>query len=320
MVNLFYSNRPFALLLIPIFVAIYSAINSYLPSFHFSETINLGFWGEWKFDYPLVSMISANAFVVLSAILVNLLYNRNEFQDRNSYLPSLIYIVIASSFHSFYYLSGFSISLVFLVLSLRQVIRLNQNEDGRKTVFNTSFLLAVGISFYPVLLCFIPFIFWIIWVFRPFIMRESILALTAILIPFIYAKVFQSNVNISMDKSSFSTVPDEFYWKNLAVVGFISLLLFFMSAKTLLRKIQQGSIRLRKIFNVLIMLIFASLLIAAFEGFAFRKLDAAMLLLIPGVLILPYAFGYKTLRKSSVVLFYILFLVSVGKFFYELPF
>lgn len=319
-VSLFYSNRPMALLLIPIIVSVFSGLNFITNTFHFDAELNLGFWGRWKFNFYWLSAIIANVIIVLNAIILNQVYNRNEFLDRNSYIPSVLYVLTASAFNSFYFLSGFVIAQLFLVLSIRQLLRLNQNEDGRKAVFNASFLLSVAITVYPSLFILVPFIFWIIWVFRPFVLRESMLAIVAILIPLFYSRMFQAIFDIEVNKESFSTISYDYNGAAIVSLAIVMTAMFVMSIKTLLKKIQQSSIRMRKILNVILVLFISFDLIAAFEGFLYQKPDGLLLIALTSSLILSYSFGYKKLRDSGTIIFYVLLLISLGKFFYKLPF
>ena len=318
MVKIFYGNRPYVLYIIPILVGVYAILNYFVP-YHFPEQITrFGFWGDLIPQTSSFSMIFAPALVIISAILLNTTFNKHDFLGRNRYITSLLYITFLSYFHTFYFLDGFSLAQLFVILALRQTFKLNQNEDGRKTVFNISFLLGVASSFYPLLLLSIPFVFWIIWVLRPFILRESILTLIGFIIPLAYSGVYQMFFDYRMDSADFSSNALELNFPDIAILTGLVFFLGLFSVKTYFLRLKVASIRLRKLFNIILMLLLFTLAFSVLPYFLFNKKEALALVFIPAVFILTYAFGFKTQRLLPTFTFYLVFLFSVGKFFVSL--
>ena len=66
----------------------------------------------------------------------------------------------------------------------------------------------------------IPFVFWIIWVLRPFILRESILTLIGFIIPLAYSGVYQMFFDYRMDSADFSSNDADESAYSMAVVHF----------------------------------------------------------------------------------------------------
>ena len=281
---------------------------------------NFGFWGNLLDQSTLLSQISAGAFIFINAILLNTLFNRNGFMESNNFLPALLYVSFMSIFHSFYFLDGFVIASTLLVLALFELLKLNQNEDARRIVFNASFLIGVACTFYPLMLTLIIFLFWMIWVIRPFVLRESVLTVIGLIIPLIYAGIYGSVYNIKLKNHQISSSSSELLLEDVTVMGGIVLLMILLGARTLNAKLQQCSIRLKKLFRVILILANYALLMAIFEYFVFHKKEALSLIFIPLMFFLPYAFGYKKQRSTTTVVFYILILFSVGKFFFPLSF
>lgn len=313
--RIFYGNRPIALYIAPLIVGFYVMVN-YFTEYHVpEENIHFGFWGTLLNQNSKLSSILAPILVLLNALLLNNTFNKHDFLGKNRFLTSLLYIVFLSFFHTFYFLDGFSIGLTFIILSLHQMFRLNQNEDGRKTVFNVAFLLGIATTFYPLLLVSVPFLFWMIWVIRPFIMRESILTLVGFVIPLIYAGVYEMYFEFSMNSEGFSSNAKELNLEDSLLLAGGVLLLALFSLKTFLLRIKQGSIRLRKLFSVIIMLLIFIFIISSLSYLLFNKKDVFAIIFVPLSFILPYAFGFKTLRLIPSITFYLIFLLSVGKFF-----
>ncbi len=314
MVGLFHNNRPLVLILLPFIIAGFVILNLYFPH-HLPEETSFGVWGNHTIKYEWITILLAPLIVLINANLLNTTFNRNQFLERNSYIVSLIYVVFMSFFHSFYYLDGFAIAQVFIVLAVQQIFKLQQNEDARKLSFNIAFLFGLAASCYPVFILSLPFLFWIIWVFRPFDFRESLLTITGFTLPMLYARVNYMVFEIELTTDSFSSSSDERFFLDMVVLATVVFTFFMLSLKKLLQKMQIGSIRLRKLYSILIMLIFLSLGLFALEYFVFHKVQALAMVFISLMFILPFAFGSKTPRPSAVFFFYMCLIFAVGKFF-----
>lgn len=320
MVRIFYSNRSFALLFIPVIIGGFIALNYFFPHHFPHEESHFGMWGGFLPENNWLSQFLAPILILINAIVLNVYFNRNEFLEKNNYLVALLYVTFMSSFHSFYFLDGFAIAQFILGLSLFYFFRLNQNDDARKTVFNVAFLFGVASTFYPLFLLSIPLLYSIIWVMRPFVFRESLLTLVGFVIPLIYAGVYGMYFEIKLEPIDFSSSSSEMIIFDLIFVGSAVVWFLVFSLRTLFKKMQQGSIRIRKLYNILIMLILLSILLTAVEYFAFQKAQTISLILIPLMFIIPYGFGYKKQRSTPTLFYYILLLFSVGKYFYVINF
>ena len=320
MVQLFYGNRSFALLFLPLFVAGYVFLNLYFP-YHLPESsAHFGFWGVLIDQNSLFSQIAAPIMIFSGAIVLNTIFNRNEFFERNNYIVSLLYVTLMSSFHVFYFVDGFAIAQFFLILAVYQMFLLYQNEDGRRRVFNMGFLLGVACTFFPLLLTIILVAFWLMWVLRPFVMRESLLLIVGFLIPLLYGGMYSSYFGVKIQNAQISSTALELRLEDVIIVGGIAFFLILLSFGAMSLKIQQSSIRLKKLFRVILILINFTLFFTILEYFVFHKKESFALVFVPLMFVLPYSFGYKKRREITTVVFYLLFLFSVGKFLYPLTF
>lgn len=320
MVQLFYGNRSFALMFLPLLVILYSILNVYFPYHEPEATAHFGFWGQILSQSNIVSAFIAPAMVFLGAITLNALFNRNDFMERNNYMVSLLYVTLMSIFHSFYYLDGFGISQVFVILALYQMFYLYQNEDGRRRVFNVGFLLGIASTFYPVLISVVLVAFWLVWVIRPFVMRESLLLMVGFLIPLMYGGMYSSFMGIKIQNAEISSAAFELKIEDILVMGGICFFMILLSFGAISTKIQQSSIRLKKLFRIVLILINFTLFLTAFEYLVFHKKEVMALVFVPLMFVLPYSFGYKKLRDVTTVVYYLMFLFSVGKFLFPLSF
>lgn len=320
MVQLFYGNRSFALVFLPLLVALYSILNVYF-SYHEPEaTAHFGFWGQSIVQSHFVSAILAPALVFIGAITLNALFNRNDFMERNNFMVSLLYVTFMSIFHSFYYLDGFGVAQVFVILALYQMFFLYQNEDGRRRVFNVGFLLGVACTFYPILISIVIVAFWLVWVIRPFVMRESLLLIVGFVIPLIYAGMYSSFMGIKIQNAEISSTAFELKIEDILIMGSVCFFMILLSFGGITTKIQQSSIRLKKLFRILLILTIFMLFLTSFEYLVFHKKEVMALVFVPLMFVLPYSFGVKKLRDVTTVVYYLLFLFSVGKFLFPLTF
>ena len=314
-VHLFFGNRSFALLFLPIIIGGFYSCNYFFP-YHLPETeANFGFWGRIGDQDFIGYEISALVLIFINAVIINTIFNRNEFMEKNNFLTAMLYVSFLSFFHSFYFLDGLSIAQTLLALMLFQLIKLNQNEDARKIVFNASLLMGLACSFYPILLIGVPFLFWMIWVVRPFVLRESVLIVTGFILPLVYAGLYSYFFQIELDRDEFSSSSSENHPLDLIILGGGMMIFFFMGIKSVLNKIGASTIRLKKLFRILFLLFTLFMSITVLEFFVFSKSDALSLCFIPLVVFLPYAFGIKNLKKAPTLLYYLIMLFAVGKFF-----
>jgi hypothetical protein len=272
-------------------------------------------WGSVNYPNHWGFQASSLLLTFASALLLNAAFNRNEFMERNSYLTPMLYITLMSFFHSFYYLEGLSLAQIFLVLTVFQLFRLSQNEDGRRTVFNAAFFFGIACTFYPVLFIGLPFLFWMVWVMRPFVLRESALLIMGFLVPLLYSGTYSFVYKITLDRTEFSSSSSEAHWLNTVVICLGLILLTLVSLKGLFAKIAVSSIRMKKIFRLLLLLIFMCLLAILIDFFVFNKVEAGSLIIICLVFILPYGFGQKTQKIIPTVFYYLILFYSVSKFF-----
>ena len=320
MVKIFVGNRSGVLLILPILVVIYAVLN-FVMNYHVPSPISgFGFYGELLPEKSIISQISAPLLILLNALILNGIFNRNGFMEKNNFLPALLYVVGKSYFHSYYFINGFGLAETFMILAFMQVFRLDQNSDGRKAVFNAAFLAGVAASFYPILLLFAPFLFIIVWIMRPFVLRESALLAVGFLIPLVYAGCYSFLFRVPISGDSFTGFATEWKFPDLYVVAAGFLLLGFATISPVSQKLGQSSIRLKKMFRAIAwMLLFYSLL-SVLEVLTLLKLDAPSFTIGLLAFILTYGFGMKQVRQFPTFIFYLLLIFSVGKFFVPLVF
>lgn len=319
MIQAFFGNRTFVLFLLPFFVAGYALLHTFFPVEYLNfEKVNLGFFG--LYEENIFTVILSGVLVFTTAIIVNNVFNRNEFREKNTYLPSLIYVVLASFSEAYYHLNGSVISSLLIALAVIQLFRLNQNEDGRKDVFNAAFLFGLAACFYPVMFLLFPLLFILVWVLRPFVMRESALMVVGFILPIVYAGVFAYYMGYELDNKLFSP-SGVIENRNLyMILGSLVAVLLLTMISPLLLKISQSGIRLKKLFRIIFLMTIAFSVVFLFEMILMNKQGGFYLMILPLSALLTYAFGDRELRPFPTFIFYLIFIISVGKFFYSFNF
>lgn len=300
--------------LLPLLAGTYVALNWFFP-FHEIQPARFGFWGSFEIGSTWVSQVLAPLLSVLCAVLLNLGFNRDAFFERNTYLIGLVYLVLASFFDAFYYLSGFSLVQVLFVMMLFQISLLNQHKDARKIAFNLAFFAGLASTIYPLFAFIFPFLFIILWVFRPFNAREGVLVFVGFFIPLVYARIYLMFFGLESTPESFSVTPSNNYKDYFLAHGVLVFLLIMLSLKTLFRKINQGSIRMRKLYRILLILAALVVLLSVGEYLIFGKIQAILFLLPLLMFMLPFAFGDEKKRMVAYYAFYMIYFLSIAKFF-----
>lgn len=317
MIKLFLGNRSVVLFLLPFVMAIYIAMNFSTNYYHYSTISNFGFWGN--VDLPvnfITAQIIASLIILMNAIGINAIFNWNEFLGRNSFMPSLLYIILMSFYHSFYKIDGLLLTHSCLILMLFQLFKLRQNEEGRKLVFNAAFWVGLASTFHPPIIGLMPFVFIMIWTIRPFVFREIILTLLGFGIPLIYAVLYLLYTNTKIDLQLLKVVENynrhQFDFLVSTGIFIFSLLLSIISIQS---NIKKSSIRLKKLVQMLWWLILIGIVLGTLDYFKYNQIERFSILMIPLSFLLTYSFTHKTWFHVANGLFYSTLIYSLVKFF-----
>lgn len=316
MVKLFLSNRSLVQFLLPLVVGIYVTLNFLTNYYGYSEITNFGFWGNNIQLNPIISQILASIIVLINSIGINAVFNWNQFLGRNSFMPSLLYVVLMSFYHSFYQVDGLLISHSFLIISLYLLYLLRQNEDGRKLVFNTAFFGGLAATFHPPLIGLLPFLFFMVWNIRPFVIREILLCIIGFAVPLFYASFYLvytgTSIDLNLLKTSTNYDRQQFDFLVTSGIFLFSLILSLVSIQA---QIQKSSIRLKKMTRILWWFVLVGLIIGLIDFFVYNQIQRFSLIMIPFSFFLTFSFTHKTLSAVAIGLFYVTLTYSFLKFF-----
>lgn len=312
-IRLFYGNQSTVLLLLPVFASVFVALNYFFPT-EFSASINQdSWWGLWIDESNLFSRIFAFLFVIGNAVFINFIFNKHQFKDRNMYMPSLLYVLVHSFFHSFYFFNVQSVLSTIIILIVYQLFQLDQNQDGRKRVFNIGLFIGFGCAIYPLfLVMFLPILI-SIWVLRPFVIREIILFFAGIIIPILYVVPFLMYFKLELFELLFAYNPIGSNKLSILMLGTLLLLFALVILPKFFARNSKSSIKQKKFIRITLILLFSLLGFLILEYLTFSIWECAQLILIPLILILSYSFGEKKPETLALFVTYLLIALALAK-------
>ena len=326
MIKAFAGNIVFVLILIPIFVATNLTLEFFFNAFNASE---LHFTNLLDLDLtPTINWLNitlVTLVLTINALLINYTFNSHEFYDKNTYLPSFIYVLIACFFPMSVYVNGELIAQTFAILAINQLFMIRQNEDARKWLFNSAFFIGFAYIFNPIYFIYFIVLFIVLLNIRPFQLREYAMGLIGFLIPllwlFLYHVLGDKEFNLLMIASSsiehtayldFDRLP---FWviilPHFLILPLLASALFFLS-----KRFGKSSIRFKRLIQNTLALtigaIFVSiLLLLTSESYYYFSIGATVL-----PLIIPYAYLESKSKNLASVLIYLLIVVHLVKFIF----
>jgi hypothetical protein len=318
MIRFFGDNRPLVLLFLPLILLAFHVSYHLSNAAHGPLDIDFGFWGNLtvKQGNSIVFYeIIAASWVLFNAILLNYTYNSGEFNDKNTYLPSLIYIVLCATSMNFYAFNGLHLTNTALIITIYQIISLTQNQDGSKHIFNGGLFLGIAGTIYPPLLLLFPFGIIMYLGFRPFLLREFWFYLLGYALPFIYLISQVYIFDKEMPKLSFgwNEFMLNFHLKH-AINTAIFMVVFFVGIMGAWQKFSMGGNRLKKELQLVNTFSLGLLLSLVFCIFLLTPPINLELFAIPFSLLFTYPFLSKRFTFASSLLFYLFLLFGLLKF------
>jgi hypothetical protein len=317
MLRIFLGNQIAVLFLIPLIVIVYLFSNHYFAYFEYTTSLDLGLWGLIKVKLienylPWLSGI----LVCLNAYILNYFFNTNGFYDKNSYVVSLLYVILLSYYRSFYYADGLLLAQTFILLGLNVLFKLEYNADGKKLAFNFGFFFGLAATFHPALIFILPFLWLMMTRIRPFVFREVILVLMGLIVPLIYALLLAFYVNKEIN---FNFIESTKRYTQKELIFLVSLVLFaillFTSWIGVRNKTMKSSIRFRKNSHILYWFLVFSILLGTIDWIFYQQYEWFSYSVIPLALFLPFSYLSVKFTAISYLLFYVTILFSVIKFF-----
>ncbi|MFO0359514.1 MAG: hypothetical protein ACK50N_03370 [Flavobacteriales bacterium] len=310
----FSSRQPYLLLVTPLIT-----LSILLPAWS---------WGFISFsfsDFPLdrllqpllqisfVGVSVASAFIIFGALLANIVFNRHEFNASPTFVPALVYSLIATTLCLIKCNIPVLVANVAVIIGLNRLMEVFRQSNALPAYFKAAFWLGLGALAFPPFILLLPAMLLSILNTRSFNWREHLLTIIAFIAPFIYWAVWMlwtdrfDDLILFKKTLSFNTpegMPD---WTNnyigsFAIVTGSSFLLALRSFIFLSDRSSNQARNVKRIFLLIALFALAS------TGFSFVYVGQ----LYPEVIILPATFvignWFTNYRYSLLapIMFYVL--------------
>jgi hypothetical protein len=208
---------------------------------------------------PLLGVLLVN----LQGIHLNLVLNKHEVLYKQSWLPALLYVVLASLLPAFLWLHPLLFVNTILIFALDKIFSLYKSPGPLSLAFDGAFLLSLASLFYLPAVVLGLFYFLCLLILRPFSWREWTVGILGWLLPFFlaftwyflndqlllfYEQVFISGIKREIDLRQIFNIGYSF---SLAVVG----LLFILSLLRLQTNYFKNVTKARLIQQLLVLMI-----------------------------------------------------------------
>ena len=138
----------------------------------------------------ILSAIVVFVLITSQALHLNFVLNKHEVFFKQSWLPSLIYLIIASIIPQFIWFSPLLFVNSILIFALDKIFGLYKNTGALALAFDSAFLLSLSALFYfPVIVLLLVYVISIL-ILRPFSWRDWLVGIMGFILPFFFAFLY----------------------------------------------------------------------------------------------------------------------------------
>jgi hypothetical protein len=313
MLRLFLDNRIGVLILLPFFLLLYLLGDVIGTTPHFgnldSSTFilapNWSYWPTASFQFGIL---------LINALLLNWVFNSQEFLEKNTFIISLNYLIFNSFFIDFGQFSWTPIVQTCSILLLAIFFSIRPQNDARKSAFNAGFIFGLALLFCSYLVLFIPVLLIMLIVLRTLQFRELLLLILGILTPIslIYSVEYIFQVN-RIFPFYFHFQLAQLHWFEITILSLLHILLIF-GLMGLRARLLKASLRLKKQVQVLNVFTFFTWLLGLGAFLFLGQTSLLSLLILPLTFYFAYALLSSGLGISSHLFFYLFLLSTLLKF------
>lgn len=254
MIKLFNANTPLVLILLPVVIVAFWFHSLTLDTLYVFENGTFMFNWLWL-ENPLFNRILAMVIIILTGVQLNAVINNNEFFDKNTYLPAMLYVIFMSSSSELHQLHPMIWSNLFWVFGYRRLLNVYNQVQCKSEIFDASVFFVIGGLFnFPYSFVLFLFPWTTLIIVRPFDLRENLMPIFALLLGAIYLGfyfTFFNTFSIENLQSSYQDFEIRENWVNYGLYILLVILLYSAGFK-LIAKSNKSSIRFRKITSILI--------------------------------------------------------------------
>jgi hypothetical protein len=313
MLRLFLDNRIGVLILLPFFLLLYLlgdiiGTTPYFGSLDSQTFIVVPHWSYWPTAAFQFGML------LINALLLNWVFNSQEFLEKNTFIISLNYLIFNSFFIDFGQFSWTLVVQMCTILLLAIFFSIRPQNDARKAAYNAGFIFGVALLFCSYLILFIPVVLIMLIVLRTFQLRELLLHSIGILTPvsLIYCVEYLYQIDhIFPLKFNFQLM--HLHWFEITILSLLHVLLIF-GLMGLRARLLKASLRLKKQVQVLNVFTFFAWILGLSAFLFLGQTSLLSLLILPLTFYFAYALLSSGLGISSHLFFYLFLLSTLLKF------
>lgn len=134
-------------------------------------------------EKPFWSAVTAATLVFVQAILLNNLDQKYRLAPDRTWLPGMVYALVASALPQFLYLTPPLFALTFILMGLNQLFGTYKQQVATGAVFDSAFWVMVGALCYPPVLLLLVAAFIGLSVLRSFNFRERVVFFSGAMVP-----------------------------------------------------------------------------------------------------------------------------------------
>ena len=197
MVSIFRSYHPAVIFLLLLYVALFR-ISLFVGSFPFVPPASSNYLSALTYELLSIAVgnknyiyhIVALLLVFLQALYFNYIVNRYRILSKSSYLSAMAYALLSSLVIEFTFLTPALMANTFLLFALSTVLSIYKKDKAASSIFDAGLLISIASLFFFPYLAFSFFLLASIVLLRPFNLREYILMLVGLAIPYYFIGVY----------------------------------------------------------------------------------------------------------------------------------
>ena len=312
----FLSNQPLVVLLLLPVMALFIILNL---TFHYhtpTDVINLGLLGKIAAIPVWLSLTLSALFILGNAVFLNFLFNKHDFLEKNSYAPSLFYVVFMTFSQSFYNFDALLIVHFIFLCIYRLLFVLENGERNGTRIYNIALLFGLIVVLLPQTVVLLPFLWLAVRMNKSISFKEFILLILGTILIVFNGLMFWW---FSGHKIGLRILREASNIKYESVVliasGSVLVIYLLLSSIGVRIRLQKSSIRFKKISRSLLVMVLATLAFGVAELIFYQQVEWFNLVFVPVGFLFTFAFISSFWKQVASGFFYLTFLLAVIKFF-----
>lgn len=282
-----------------------------------------GILSDWVYDQVgysgITPAIIATLLVFVEGWMLNALVLRDRLGRDANLFPGLFFILICSVLPPFLQLSPLHMANFFYILALFELFGIYKKSDCATNLFNSGLWIAIGSLFYPSYLALFVLTIVAINTLRSLKLRDILIVLSGILVPYIYALVYfywtdrlslflgkQFPIQLGIPEIHF---PDPtLYYISIVFFGLLLLVVLFSWGGFLTKNVIQVQKKINILYTALLFSVFAPFLVDIVA------LDFLLYLAVPLGVLTSFSFTNMPNQRAEVI--HLIWLVGLLYFHY----